>query len=378
MKVKAGLLSFLFLVTKCFAASVSPVLSPLPNEAVFWIDTDVGFDVDDLIAMVAVTKHAGSRIVGVSTTLYRPDRKAALTKLVLGELGFPNVPVFAGLGVYQDSESKFYSIYPTWPKQFGAPYSKQGLAFENVYGKSALSTSKDFVQGEAIDALISAVHQHSGKLVVMALGPLTNIAAALKRDPSIAKEICRLDVMGGWFLKDGKPDRLGYNTLLDIKASAEVFGNSKLQTVIINSQAIKDANMRIKRDQEYSQLTKSQEKSKLGSALFQDMGNWLDHSKNTMGDIVLADPITAMVAVFPNLVATARTINVTFLNASEGNQQNSVMNGGLQVKDEKKSPHLYLVETFRSPELVREDVIRSLQKLAKPKASVPNVDLGSL
>jgi purine nucleosidase len=50
--------------------------------------------------------------------------------------------------------------------------------------------------GNAVDKLIEAVHLHAGHIELVTLGPLTNIALALQKDPSIAKAVKRCVVMG--------------------------------------------------------------------------------------------------------------------------------------------------------------------------------------
>ena len=48
----------------------------------------------------------------------------------------------------------------------------------------------------AVDALLEASHQHAGTLTLVTLGPLTNIAMALQRDPTLPERIARCVVMG--------------------------------------------------------------------------------------------------------------------------------------------------------------------------------------
>jgi purine nucleosidase len=50
--------------------------------------------------------------------------------------------------------------------------------------------------GNAIDELIKSANEFEGVLELVTLGPLTNIALALQKDPSIAKKIKRCVVMG--------------------------------------------------------------------------------------------------------------------------------------------------------------------------------------
>jgi purine nucleosidase len=47
-----------------------------------------------------------------------------------------------------------------------------------------------------VDKLIEAIHLHAGRIELVTLGPLTNIALALQQDPSITKAVKRCVVMG--------------------------------------------------------------------------------------------------------------------------------------------------------------------------------------
>lgn len=55
----------------------------------------------------------------------------------------------------------------------------------------------------AVAALDALSHAHAGDLVVIAVGPLTNVAAALALDPTFAARVGRLVVMGGAFAVSG-------------------------------------------------------------------------------------------------------------------------------------------------------------------------------
>lgn len=64
--------------------------------------------------------------------------------------------------------------------------------------------------GHAIDFIIEKVKANPGEIALLAIAPLTNIAMALKKDPSIAKDIPHIYIMGGT-----------NNSLGNITASAE-------------------------------------------------------------------------------------------------------------------------------------------------------------
>ncbi|TFH10590.1 MAG: nucleoside hydrolase [Candidatus Atribacteria bacterium] len=52
-------------------------------------------------------------------------------------------------------------------------------------------------QGHAVDVLIDTIHQFAGEITLVTLGPLTNVATALLKDPSIARDVERCVIMGG-------------------------------------------------------------------------------------------------------------------------------------------------------------------------------------
>lgn len=55
----------------------------------------------------------------------------------------------------------------------------------------------------AVFALVSLINRHPGEVHFIALGPLTNLALALKIDPSIAQKVRRVTMMGGSYLGRG-------------------------------------------------------------------------------------------------------------------------------------------------------------------------------
>ncbi|HEX5417106.1 MAG TPA: nucleoside hydrolase [Chloroflexota bacterium] len=76
----------------------------------------------------------------------------------------------------------------------------------------------------AVDLLIRLAHVHPGELTLVAIGPLTNIAMALIRDPAIARLYRKIVIMGGAFLHPGNVTRFGEaNVWHDPEAAQLVF-----------------------------------------------------------------------------------------------------------------------------------------------------------
>ncbi|GMA28914.1 nucleoside hydrolase [Arenivirga flava] len=81
------------------------------------------------------------------------------------------------------------------------PLVQPWISAEEVHGDGAgglRRTGDDRPDAEpAQDALVRLAEQHAGELTVVAIGPLTNLALAVRRDPAFASRVRELVVMGG-------------------------------------------------------------------------------------------------------------------------------------------------------------------------------------
>jgi purine nucleosidase len=84
-------------------------------------------------------------------------------------------------------------------------------------------TSRVAAEGHAVDAIIAAAMQHPG-LEVITLGPLTNLAMAIAREPKIVANISRCVVMGGAACTEGNVTPAAeFNIWVDPEAARAVF-----------------------------------------------------------------------------------------------------------------------------------------------------------
>lgn len=144
-----------------------------------WIDTDMGSD--DAVALIMALQSEAVDVVGISTLSGNvPLEQAALNARFVAELCGSDVPVYAGA----DKPLLRPYVDATWF------HGVDGLSGYGGIPKQAPETD------HAVDALISASHQYDD-LMLVTLGPLTNIALAVARDPRIIPKISRCVVMGG-------------------------------------------------------------------------------------------------------------------------------------------------------------------------------------
>ena len=146
----------------------------------FLIDTDVASD--DAVALIMALRAPGVRVVAITTVAGNVEvQQATRNALYTAELCGTNVPVYAGaekplLRPHQSA---------TWF------HGRDGFGDHN-YPPPKQSAG----QAHAVDAMIAAIEANPG-LVVVTLGPLTNLALALERKPSIAAKVGRCVIMGG-------------------------------------------------------------------------------------------------------------------------------------------------------------------------------------
>ena len=146
----------------------------------FLIDTDTASD--DAVAIMMALAAPDVRVLALTTVagnvgLEQATRNALLTAEICGS----DVPVFAGAGgpltrALQDAH---------WF------HGQDGLG---DHGYPAPKRAPEREHG--VDAIVRLAHAEPG-LTLVTLGPLTNIALALKRDPEIAAKIGHCVVMGG-------------------------------------------------------------------------------------------------------------------------------------------------------------------------------------
>lgn len=147
----------------------------------FFIDTDTASD--DAVALVMALRHPEVDVVGIGVVAGNvPLDMAVQNALYTRELcGRPDVPVHVG-----EATPLVIPLQTAQDVHGGDGMGDIGLALS---GRRADG-------GDAAGALLEASHQHAGELTLVTLGPLTNVARALQRDPSLPHRIARTVVMG--------------------------------------------------------------------------------------------------------------------------------------------------------------------------------------
>jgi len=146
----------------------------------FLIDTDVASD--DAVALIMALRAPAVQVVAITTVAGNVDvAQASRNALYTAQLCGAKVPVFTG------------AAKPLTRTHVSADWfhGRDGLG-DHGYAAPQRAPEKQ----NATDAIIEAIDSYPG-LVIVTLGPLTNIALALQKKPSIAANVSRCVVMGG-------------------------------------------------------------------------------------------------------------------------------------------------------------------------------------
>jgi purine nucleosidase len=161
-----------------FADQRSAILTRVKRT--FLIDTDTASD--DAVALIMALRAPDVRVAAITVVAGNVDvHQATRNALYTAELCGADVPVYPG------AEKPLVRPYQnaTWF------HGRDGLGDHN-YPAARRPPEKT----HAVDAIIQTIQENPG-LVLVTLGPLTNVAMALSKMPSIVEKVSRCVIMGG-------------------------------------------------------------------------------------------------------------------------------------------------------------------------------------
>jgi inosine-uridine nucleoside N-ribohydrolase len=169
------------------------------------IDCDPGHD--DAVALLFAARHLD--LVAV-TTVHGNNSLANTTRnaLAILELAGIDVPVAAGC-----SEPLVQR-----PAPYGHIHGKTGLD-----GADIPAPTRRPIDSHAVDLIIELASRHRGELVVALIGPETNFAMALKREPRLKQWVREVTIMGGSITIGNITPVAEFNIHCDPEAAAIVF-----------------------------------------------------------------------------------------------------------------------------------------------------------
>jgi purine nucleosidase len=164
------------------------------------LDTDIGSDIDDAVALAYLLAQSECELLGITTVTGEAEKRAQLASALCLAAG-KDIPIYPGAET------------PLLVPQ-AQPHAPQATAL--VHWPHA----SQFPSGEAVEFLRRTIRAYPGQVTLLTIAPLTNIALLFSADPEIPRLLKGLVMMCGVFTASGFSE---WNARLDPHATAIVY-----------------------------------------------------------------------------------------------------------------------------------------------------------
>src|SRR5256885_5484015 len=151
------------------------------------------------VDLLAITTVAGNQTL---------DKTTLNARRVCTVAGITNVPIAAGCD------------RPLLRKLVTASRNHGESGFG---GPSFGEPTMPVADAHAVDLIIDLVMESPGEITLVPTGPLTNIAMALRKEPSLAENVREVVLMGGAYTRGNSTPAAEFNVFVDPEAAASVF-----------------------------------------------------------------------------------------------------------------------------------------------------------
>jgi inosine-uridine nucleoside N-ribohydrolase len=152
----------------------------MPERIPVWLDTDIGSDIDDAVCLAYLLRQPRCELVGISTVTGEPEQRARLASALCRAAGRDDIPIHSGspepLFVPQrQRRAPQAEVLPRWPHR------------------------QEFEPCTAVEALRHVIRQRPGEILLLSIGPLTNVGLLFALDPEVPSLLRGLVSMAGIF-----------------------------------------------------------------------------------------------------------------------------------------------------------------------------------
>ena len=251
------------------------------------LDTDIGDDIDDSFALLLLLESHKFNCLGVTTVFRNSLKRAKMAKQLIRSLGY-DIKVYRGI----DNPLK-QNIDHLISKEIKEKekYDEDGKYIFPQYDKSM---ENEKVEDEnAVDFIIRMIHLYPHEVTLIPIGPLTNIASAIKKDPTIVPLIKEIRLMGAGL----NLNFVERNIFCDPDAAKIVFSSNinKIVAVTINVTSLTSLT-----EEEVNSLKNNN--SKAIKLVYEAMMKWFKHYE--FSSPVMHDPLTVASLIDESIINT--------------------------------------------------------------------------
>jgi len=253
------------------------------------LDTDIGTDIDDAICLTYLLANPNCDLLGITTVTGEPEKRAMLASS-LCMLAERDIPIYPGTAepLIIEQQQKI---------------AQQAKSLEKWMHK------KDFPRGQAIEFMRNTIRENPDEVILLSIGPLSNIGLLFKVDEEIPSLLKGLVMMCGYFQNKIEGwNKLEWNAKADYHASDIVFKSKvKLHRSIgidVTSQVTMNSN---------------EFKEKFSLEIFKPLQDYVQHWYDYSHIVTFHDPLAAA-TIFNDGICHYLKGNVSIeLNDTENN-----------------------------------------------------------
>ncbi|MEK6757071.1 MAG: nucleoside hydrolase [Bacteroidota bacterium] len=277
------------------------------------IDTDPG--VDDALALIFALQSPELSVKAITTVAGNVEvRKCTKNALRILHFLHPAKPPI----VAQGASKPLRRPLVTAPEVHGT----DGLGNNTLRAPSTMTKTSL----HAADVIIQCCRKYAGRLTIVAIGPLTNLATAWRKNPEALRKVGRIISMGGAFHVPGNTSPVAeFNYFVDPEA-AHILLQSGLPITLIPLDVTQQIVL-MRRELEYRAKRRA---SALASMVLQFTRTYMQRHRKTEGFFggYLHDPVAVAVAIDRSIVQTK--------NAHVDVETRGTLTRGMSVADFRK------------------------------------------
>ena len=251
------------------------------------LDTDIGDDIDDSFALLLLLESHKFNCLGVTTVFRNSLKRAKMAKQLIRSLGY-DIKVYRGI---DDPLKQNIDHLISKEIKEKEKYDEDGKYIFPQYDKSM---ENERVEDEnAVDFIIRMIHLYPHEVTLIPIGPLTNIASAIKKDPTIVPLIKEIRLMGAGL----NLNFVERNIFCDPDAAKIVFSSNinKIVAVTINVTSLTSLT-----EEEVNSLKNNN--SKAIKLVYEAMMKWFKHYE--FSSPVMHDPLTVASLIDESIINT--------------------------------------------------------------------------
>ena len=244
------------------------------------LDTDIGTNADDAVALSLVLKSPEIMLEGITTVYGDVHKRGVIAQHILQLCDAKPINIYSGIEL---------------------PLLRKRKVAGHVVGKMEATGEFKPNHQHAVDFIIETIMKNPKEITLVSIGPMTNIATAIILEPKIVENVKEIIIMGG-VTRLGQNGRYletqEYNVKSDPESASVVF-SSQAPIVMISLDVTRQLKFTRKENQEFASCG-----TPISILLSEQIEDYMDYMKRDFS--YMCDPLAIAVLLDRSLIGTER------------------------------------------------------------------------